>query len=428
MVTDHLFSKETLKGWIFFLLAGSFFLYEFFCRASMGPMEMLFRNDLNISVATVGMVSSAFYLAYSLMQIPVGLLVDKFGVRRIGLFAIMLTAVGALLFSLSYTVTIAWVGRFVIGVGAAFGYVLMFKIILEWFPHKHLGFMGGMTQILGMIGPLIAGVPLTLALQSTHGDWRLIFYCVAFFGVILAILFYSIVRDSEENSTQKIKGEHYHIFQHIKNMIKYKQLWAIAIYVFFAYGSIELLGSLFGMTYLEKIGYSAVDSASIVAFLWLGLGVGSPIIGIISDRLQRRKVVLLGCSILGAFASAVFIWLPINSYFLDCILFLCIGTAAGAQSLSFPTVVENIPSELEGASIGFNNMFVILGASVIQMLGGWLITLFSNQDQVSQHYSLDGQQILHAYQLGLSISIIFFVISLILGFLFIKETRCKRLV
>ena len=406
--TGGLFSRRTLKGWLFFILAGSFFLYEFFCRASMGPMENLFRVDLNINVATVGLISSAFYLAYSIMQIPVGLLVDKFGVRRMGGFAITLTAIGCLVFSMSHSVPLAWIGRFIIGIGAAFGYVLMFKIILEWFPHKHLGFMGGMTQILGMIGPLIAGVPLTLALEGTDGNWRLIFYFVVFFGAILAVIFYSIVRDGRAEPTQQIKHEKYNVFQHLKKMVKYKQLWVIAIYVFFAYGSIELLGSLFGMTYLQRIGYSPVDSAAIVAFLWLGLGFGSPIIGVISDRLQKRKIVLLGCSIVGVLASTIFLWVPMDSKFITCILFLGIGIAAGAQSLTFPAVVENITPELEGTSIGFNNMFVLLGASVIQIVGGWLITFFSSPG-LNNHTDVvleNSPQVIHGYQMALSLSLI----------------------
>ncbi|MDC0535497.1 MFS transporter, partial [Francisellaceae bacterium] len=425
-----LFSKRTIKGWLFFILAGSFFLYEFFCRASMGPMENLFRVDLNINVATVGLISSAFYLAYSVMQIPVGLLVDKFGVRRMGGFAITLTAVGCLVFSMAHSVPAAWVGRFIIGIGAAFGYVLMLKIILEWFPHKHLGFMGGMTQILGMIGPLIAGVPLTLALEGTGGNWRLIFYFVVFVGVMLAILFYSVVRDGRAEPTQEIKHEKYNVFQHLKKMVRFKQLWVIAIYVFFVYASIELLGSLFGMTYLQRIGYSPVDSAAIVAFLWLGLGFGSPIIGVISDRLQRRKVVLLGCSLLGVVASTIFLWVPMDSKLITCVLFFGIGVAAGAQSLTFPAVVENITPELEGTSIGFNNMFVLLGASVIQIVGGWLITFFSSPG-LNNHSEVileNSPEVIHGYQMALSITILFFAISFIFGLLFMKETGCKRVV
>ncbi|MFT6834472.1 MAG: MFS family permease [Francisellaceae bacterium] len=428
--STSLFSSSMLKGWIFFILAGSFFLYEFFCRASMGPMEGFFRIDLDIDVATVGLISSAFYLAYSLMQIPVGILVDKYGVRKMGGIAILITAFGALFFSLAHTVLMAWMGRFIIGIGAAFGYVLMFKIILEWFPHKHLGFMGGMTQILGMVGPLIAGVPLTLALQDTHGDWRFIFYFVVGFGVILALLFYFVVRDGKPVSSSNTKKEKYNVLSHLKKMVKIKQLWVIAIYSFFVYGSIELLGSLFGMTYLQRLGFAPVDSAAVVAFLWLGLGFGSPFIGYVSDRLQKRKIVLLACSLLGVITTAMFLWLPIDSKLVYCILFFLIGLSAGAQSLTFPTVIENVTHELEGTTIGFNNMFILLGATVIQIIGGILISFFSGPLRDSTHGNqivlLTSHNAILAYKLSLSITIIFFAISFIYGLLFMKETKCKR--
>jgi MFS family permease len=413
-----LFSKATIYGWIFFTLAGCFFLYEFFLRSSMGAMEDIFRHDLGTNSATVAFISSAYFLAYSIMQIPVGILIDKFGVRKMGTVAVLVTAVGCLLFSMSHTVMGAWWGRFGIGFGSAFAFVMMFKIILDWFPGKYLGFMGGMTQVLGIIGPILAGAPFAYALTVTNDDWRGIFHIVVLIGVVLAIVYWLVVRDKIKSniSDLDVKPKE-HTIAKLKKLIKIKQLWAAAVFAFFVYPAIEVIGSLFGVPFMQHHGFSLNDAAGSVSFVWLGLGLGSPFVGWISDRLQKRKPVLTMCAVFGALITLAIVWGGMTSLTLFSGLFFLLGVATGAQTLSFTIVVENVPRELEGTAVGFNNMFVLMGAAIGQMFSGWML-----------HYSqgAGGVHNLLGYQIALSVCVGSFVVAILLSHFFIKETACKR--
>ncbi|WP_151193228.1 MFS transporter [Cysteiniphilum sp. JM-1] len=421
LVQPNLFSRKLFKGWFFFSLAGIFFLYEFFCRASFGSMNTVFAHDLHLDALTVSSISSAYFLAYSLMQLPVGILIDHFGVRKVGTFAIIVTALGALLFSFATTVAVAWVGRFAIGLGSAFAFAMMFKIILDWFPHQHLGVMGGMTQILGMIGPILAGAPFVLMLVITDNDWRLIFHGVFIAGCVLAFFFFLFVRDKSKRQVDKTEVNNKSaltVKQKLVMLIKIKQVWLIAIFAFFVYPAVEVIGSMSGVGYLEHY-FSQTISASAVSFVWLGLGLGSPLVGLLSDRLGRRKQVLLACAVFGVIISLLLNWLAIDSYVIFSILMFLLGVAAGAQTLSFAIMIENVPASLTATAVGFNNMFVLLGAWAAQNVTGIVLNQFSK----------GGENIsVHGYQVALTIGCtLFFAIAFVIGLLTIKETYCKRL-
>ena len=415
-----IFAVKYIPGWIYFILAGIFFLYEFFLRSSMGALEEIFRQDLGLGAASISIISSAYFFAYALMQIPAGFLLDRFGIRKMGWIAISTTAFGSLIFSISTTVLVAWIGRFVIGMGSAFAFVMMFKIILDWFPHERLGFLGGMTQVLGIIGPVLAGVPLIVFLQFCQNDWRQVFGFITVFGFVLAFIYWSIVRDNKSRHYQysNVKSKNNSVLIQVLNIVKIKQLWFIALFVFFLYAPIEIIGSLFGIPLMIHHGFTAKLSAASVAFVWLGLGIGSPIVGYISDKLQQRKSILLFCGILGAISVSLVIWGSFLSITIYSTLFFIVGFSTGAQTLSFTLVVENISREFSATAVGFNNMFVILGAAIGQTITG-IILHFSASS--SNEYSLLN------YQYALSFCIFLFLFSCIVLQAYVKETNCRKL-
>lgn len=419
-IRPPLFSHRLLKGWFVFSLAGIFFLYELFCRASFGSMSMVFAQDLDLDALTVSSVSSAYFLAYSLMQLPVGVMIDQYGVKKVGVCSIIITALGTLLFSISTSVLMAWVARFTIGLGSAFAFAIMFKIILDWFPHQYLGVMGGATQILGMVGPILAGAPFVLTLVVTNNNWRLIFQGVFGFGCILALFFFVFVKDKSKgekaNSPLHVNSlERITVKEKIVMLIKIKQVWFISIFAFFVYPAVEVIGSMSGVTYLEHF-FSQTASAGAVSFVWLGLGLGSLVVGLISDRLGNRKKVLLACAFLGVVTSIFLNWLSINSYVVFSILMLFLGVAAGAQTLSFALMIENVPPMLAGTAVGFNNMFVLLGVWVSQNITGIVLNFFST--------NCAG---VYGYQVALTVGCtLFFMLAFIIGSVVIKETNCKR--
>lgn len=418
MTNDQRPQRVTFFGCFLFLLGSLFFIYEYFARTSLDSLNAMphnaFANSLHITPEQLSLIGAAYAIAYSVMQIPVGIILDRFGVRKVGTFAILWCAIGVLVFSFASSFYSAFIGRFFIGFGSAFAFILLLKIVLDWFPHRILGLVVGMTQILGVIGPILSNVPLAYALESVDYQWRIVFYFITVAGIILSVIFLIFARDRQ--STKNILSIKEVALQTL-SLFRYRQIIIIAIFAFFIYPAAELFGSLYGSSYLVSMGYSQISASSAIQFIWLGMGLGSPILGLCSDLMRKRKPVLYLAALIGVIASSIIVWLPNLHLHVYYLLFFLFGFATGAQAISFSVVVENVPRKLEATAMAFNNMSVVLGAAIIQILGG--ITL-SKIALSSTHFSTQN------YEVMLSISIIFFAVAFVFSLFFIKETHCQR--
>lgn len=375
----------------------------------------VFAKSLSITPEQLSLIGAAYSIAYSVMQIPVGIILDRFGVRKVGTFAILWCAIGVLIFSFASSFYSAFIGRFIIGFGSAFAFILLLKIVLNWFPHRILGFVVGMTQILGVLGPILSNVPLAYALESVNYQWRIIFYFITIVGIILSIIFVIFARDNESNKSNILSIKE--VSQQTLSLFSYQQIIVIAIFAFFIYPAAELFGSLYGSSYLVSMGYSQISASSAIQFIWLGMGIGSPLLGLCSDLMKKRKPSLYIAALIGILASCIIVWSPKLNLYLYYLLFFLFGFSTGAQAISFSVVVENVPKKLEATAMAFNNMSVVFGVAVIQILGGILLSKISID---ASHLATTD------YKTMLNISIIFFIFAFICSLCFIKETNCRR--
>jgi MFS family permease len=412
------------KGAIIWFLAGLFFLYEFFIRAFMGSVAEPLQASLLLSPAQFSMIASAYYFAYSPMQIPVGLLMDRFGSRVLLSCGAFLCAIGTIIFSFTHHFETAWLARFLMGVGSSVGFVSLLTVAINWFPQRFFGFFAGMTQILGMLGPILSGAPLAFWLAATHNDWRSILFDVALIGLVLTVLLALIVRNRPaQREAMFIKQQaQLSLWQRLKLLIKIKAVRKIALYAFFIYGPIPLLGETWGTPYLQSRGFSLTEATSMIAFLWLGLGFGSPLVGFISDIITRRKLMLCLCGFLGVAVTLLFIFLNSHALIPYMLLLFLIGVAAGGQTLSFAILAESVPDAMKATAMGFNNMAVMLGGIFSQSIAGLILNHFwSGGNESLLMLPLRG------YQWCLTLVLGFFVLAVLMS-LFLKETYAKSFI
>lgn len=408
-------------GLIIWFLAGCFFLYEFFIRAFMGSVADPLQAALSLSPQAFGLIASAYYFAYSPMQIPVGILMDRFGARILLTCGALFCAIGTLFFSQAHTFHEAWGTRFLMGLGSSVGFLSLLTVSLNWFPRRFFGFFAGMAEILGMIGPILSGAPLAYWLLATHNDWRLILEYVGVIGIILTVLLAFIVRNKPQNVIQTIEAKsNLTLMQKLKMLVKIKGARRVALYALFIYAAIPLIGESWGGPYLQARGFSLTEATTMIASLWLGMGLGSPIVGLISDILRRRKIVLACCALLGAVVTLIFATLNTQSVSIITALLFLIGVAAGGQTLSFASMAECVPDNVKGTAMGFNNFAVMLGGMFSQMLGGAILNHFWSGG-VENITALPIQ----GYQIALFMGGVFFIIAFGVCFL-LKETFAQN--
>jgi MFS family permease len=409
--------KISIVSILIFCVVGVFYLYEFFIRVSMGTIEPFVRSSLNFSPSEIALISSAFSLAYVLMQIPVGILFDKFGFTKSGFIGILSITFGCLLFSLALGFYSAWFARFIMGVGAAFALLIMLNVSILYFPKKIHGLMTGLTSIFGIIGPILAGGPLAYILSKTDNNWSLVFKDLAIFGLVFAFVFL-LVNYFLKPPINKIEKTQPKIS--LLEVFSQRQLLKISAFGFFIYASIELFGSLYGTNYMVKIGYSHTTAATLVSFVWLGMGIGAPIIGIISDILKNRKIVLSLAALLGVISTLLVVYGPDYGSLYYIILYFLLGVAAGSQALTFSVVADISSKSKLGVGVAFTNMFIILGVVVIQITAGTILSFICVAKDSHLIYSLGD------YQVVLSLSSIFFLIAFLISIFFIKETHSRN--
>jgi len=412
--------KLSLIGFFIWMLASVFYLYEFFLQVFMSTVSNQVMKDLHLDASSYSIIAAAYFLPYSLMQIPVGILVDKFGARSLLTISVLSCALGVFGFSITHHFGTAFIGRTFMGLGASSAYVSLLVLALNWFPKRHFALMVGIANLLGAMGPFLAGGPLSYILSLFNNNWRLILMTIGGFGLLLATMIGCFVRNSpSRKKTEIIHLDPYlsPLINRLKSLMQNKQAWRIAIFSAFVYVSLPLLGAYWGTSYLQAKGLSRTVAASLSSMLWIGYAIGAPLSGKISDSIKRRKLPLIFSSLIGMIASSLIVYLPTNEIFTFGFLFFCIGLASSGCSPAFAAMSENVQENLQATSIGFNNSAITFSAAILPPI----VSLFIEWGTPDGPHTYSVAN----YQQGLFLMPIFYAVAFFIALFLIRETYCR---
>jgi MFS family permease len=415
----HLNTKKTHLGlglWICFLVT-LFFIYEYFLRTFLGTIVYQLSAALHFNPQHLSFIDVAYFISYNAMQIPAGLLLDRYGVRFCLTGAVLSTVVGVFLFSGSHSFYMAFCARILMGFGSAFAFLSLLLLLFNWFPEKYAGFLLGIGQFLGVAGPILAGWPFYRLLHHYHQDWRLLLHGVGWMGFVLAILIVLFVRYRKKLTQKRLfKGFSFRLFV---DFLISPSAWTVGLYSGFSYMTIALFGTLWGITYLKTLALSSSNAALAVSMLWFGLSVGCPVIGLLSDLVKRRKIILIFCAGFGLIISLLILFPPGKSSWLFITLYFCLGISGAGQSIAFNVIREITNESIHAAALAFNNTMIGVTNLILIPLIGFMI-----------HYSFHGTftatsiyQYHNFMPAFLWIPVLYFTAFLIALF-FIKETYC----
>jgi len=405
-------------GIFIYCLVALFLLFEMALQVSPSVMTSHLMHQFNIGAATLGIMSSFYFYSYTLMQIPVGLLYDRYSARVLITLAAFICSVGAFFFAFTKHVAWAAFGRFLMGGGSAFAFVGVLIVAARWFPPRHFAFLVGIAQFLAAIGALSGELPLAWLLQ--HVNWRVSIVLLGMIGLFLTTFCFMIVRDNPYNMRHVPKR--HDLKKELKEIVRSSQTWWIALYAFCGWGPIAVFAALWGVPYLKvRFDITTAHAALAMACVWIGVGGMSPILGWFSDRLGRRCLLLKVCSLIGLISSGILLYFPGISFGLIFPLLLGIGIASSGQILSFAFVKDNNRPTTTGTAVGLNNMAVVAGGALFQPLVGGVLHFLWNGNMDSSGiplYSVEN------YHVGLFVVPLCFLVGLIVSLFFIKETYC----
>ncbi len=412
--------KKSLKfAWLVWGLAAAFYFFDYMARVAPGVMHQYLQLDFGINEAQFGILTASFYIPYIAMQIPVGLTVDRVSIRWLLTIMSLITAFGCCVFGLAGGLTIASVGRMLIGFSAAFAFVSSLRLATSWFPPTMLGLLAGLTQALGMLGAAAGEAPVSFLVVNV--GWRHSMLIVAFLFIMLAVLIYQFIQDKPEQQRSGIKlSQQISIFQSLKIILSCRQTWINALYAGFLFGPSAVIGEAIGPAYLEfGRGLTAHAAAFATGLIFIGWGISGPISGWISDKMQRRKPIMIFSALSGILLTSLFVFYPHIDKTFAYVVFFAFGATNTGVAIAYAVATEIHERKVVGTAIAFTNMISIFVGALFQPIVGRLVDLVSGPRAYNVKTLL-----LSDFQAGLKLLPLCSLIALILACC-VKETYCK---
>ena len=404
-------------------LASSFYVYEFFLRVMPSVITDELMRDFSISASLMSTMTACFLYAYAAMQIPSGLLIDRFGPRRLLTIAIVVCAISTYLFQLSTHFSIGSFTRLLIGGASSFAFIAPLTLASRWFASKHFALIAGLIQLLGCIGAIAGGAPVAIIAHSV--GWRQSLVYSVWIGIVLALLMWLIIRDWPPGKKpgfinhSKQQSE----WQRLKIVCSKKQNWVIGIVAFATWSAMGAFAELWGVPFfMKKMGITAEFAADYITVVWVGVAIGSPLAGWWSNFIQSRRMPLLILLSMSFISSVSIIYLNnLNPIILSILLFT-LGLAAGSQPITFALIADNNDQNSFGTAFGFNNMAVVSGAFLLQPLIGLLLDISWDGKIINQI----PQYTINDYQFAFCLIPLASLIGLLLTYFGIYETLDKK--
>ena len=420
-VTDESFSRPGARAWLVWTLSCLFYFYEFLLQVSPSVMGTHLMREFSVTANGLGILSGVYFLSYSGMQIPAGILLDRLGPHRLLTLASIICAVSTLIFGMTDHFAMALVARFLIGFGSAFAFVGALKLVANWFPARRFALLTGLIVTIGMLGAIGGEAPLAHFIHQV--GWRQSMYSLGVAGLILSLIIFLVVKDTPMGRSIPKNTKASLVAREFWEILKSKQLWLVAIYGGLIYMPTPTLCGLWGVPFLEaQYQISATAAAAMISLVLLGWAVGSPIWGGVSDKMARRLPAMLVAAVGAPLTLLIILYYPLTNILALQVLLFSFGFFSCAFLPAFSITREINKPEHCATALSFMNMMNMVGVSLAQpLLGKALDALWDGKmDQGVRIYSLAN------YRMSLTIMLAIMTIALLL-IPFIKDTYAKPL-
>lgn len=407
------------------VVAGAYVLSFFHRFAPVGIAQDL-AAAFQTTAASLGVLAATYFYVYTVMQVPTGILVDTLGPRRILLIGAIIASGGSVLFGMAPSLDVALVGRTLIGLGVSVTFIAMLKIVAVWFEERQFATLVGLCMLVGNLGSILAGAPLSATAQAV--GWRNVFLVAGGMSLVLGIACWVFVRDRRdaegvgEGGGHRPKFDRTVILGALMQVLKNRATWPAALTNTGIAGAFFTFAGLWASPYLMQVHGLTRDVAATHVSLWFGgFAVGCFFIGTLSDRLGRRKPVLVATT--NVFAALWLVWLSgvTMPLWLSYGLFALMGLTTAGFSLTWACAKEVNPPLLSGMSTSVANMGGFLAGALLQPAVGWVMDLGWRGATVGGVRVYD----LAAWRGGVAVVTVCAVLGAIAAWR-VRETRCRN--
>lgn len=346
------------------MLGSLLYGYEFFIRVAPSSLNQEMLNTYGMSDVQLSYVKAAFYFGYVCMQIPAGLLIDRFGPRRLLMVGMLVCSLS--IFAFAWFESVHWliVARIFAGMASSFAYLCPLVLIHHWLPHRAFGYAAGMVQLVGNLAAMMGTTPVT----SMYHHWGMsgMFALTGLIGLVGTLLV-SLVKPHGAISAKKTQLND--IPKHLKHIHHTPNTYVLALLGLISWVPMAIIAENYGVDYFASLwSLNTASAKNLVMTIWIGNCVGGPLLGWLSQTMQRRftpimlsfgisALCLLWCGQLSALYG-------IQNF----ILCLTLGLCSGIQVVTFATISDRHGPDTMGTASGVQNMAVASSGLLTMMM------------------------------------------------------------
>ena len=376
---------QPLKPFLIFSVLSALYFLSMFYRVSNAVIAPNLIQDLGLNAETLGILGGAYFYSFTLLQIPLGPMLDRISPRMIITSFPLIGGLGAFLFGIGLSFTTVLIGRILIGVGMACVLMGAMKVFILRFPPEKFATLAGLLVSVGTFGSIAAASPLAY-LASTIG-WRTTFILSGGITTLLAFLAFWVLggeKRGNEDLLPSSSDQGIGVFESMRLILSSLTFWQLGAVAFFRYGTIVGLQGLWLGPYLMDIkGYSPVRTGNVLILMAVGSILGGPIAGRLSDRTfaSSKGVTLWGLSLYALSLLPLIGVMKIQSPFWYSLIFFFIGFFNSFGIVIYSHAKELFPVTISGTVMTFVNFFSMGGGAVFMPVLGKIIESFPRVNQ-----------------------------------------------
>ncbi len=374
-LTRHHYRRRTMA----LAVVVAAYVLSFFQRFAPAGIAQDLITAFHTTASSLGVLAATYFYVYTVMQVPTGVLVDTLGPRLILLLGGLVGGCGSLLFGTAPSFELAILGRTLIGLGVSVTFIAMLKIIALSFDERRFASLVGVSMLVGNLGSVLAGAPLSWLAQVT--GWRAVFLGLAGLSVLLGLACWRLLRsdvDMPGTASAVVPGrprfDRTVVLSGLLSVLRNRDTWPGVCVNFGISGSFFAFAGLWATPFLTQVhGMSRAIAANHVSLYFAGFALGCVSVGTLSDRLGRRKPVLILSSHL--YVAIWLVWLLAGTLPLSVSysLFALMGLTTAGFTLTWACAKELNPPLLSGMSTSVTNMGGFLAGAILQPLVGWVM-------------------------------------------------------
>jgi len=429
-MTDTRHTKFHIVRGLLFLLLTFTYMLVFFHRMAPGAIAGDLMEVFQISGAELGSLAATYFLVYSIMQIPSGVLADTLGMRYSMILGNLAAGAGSLLFGFAQSYAMAGAGRLLVGLGVSVIFISILKFNSIWFSSRHFALLAGLVGLIGNMGAVLSAGPLTHILQTF--SWRTVFIAIGFLTLLLSVISIIFVRNNPRDygfpelistDSRHRAEESHHWLTELITVLKNRKIWPGFWSNFGVIGSAYAFMGLWGIPYLsDGHGMTRGEASSYITVMLFASAFGALFFGWLSNRMGRRKPVLIASNIVYTALLTLIVFVNLQAGLLSYVMFALLGFFCTGSVLTLTCAKEVAHPSRAGTATSIVNTGTFAGVLLLQPLFGWLL------DHVWDGAVLNGVRVyqLSNYRHAMLLFILFAFIGIV-GALCTKETYCRHI-